>query len=85
MKIKKANCNFCGKEFQSGEEDFCSKRCMDLDGIAESIQKINYCVDLLKGRLDLKSDEKLNEVIKVLENNSFRIANNIMSVRSTFS
>ena len=74
-------CGFCGSEIEHSE-NFCSKKCLELDNISESIQKINYCVELLKDGNDTKSDNKNSEIVELLEKYSFNISENIMSIRN---
>lgn len=85
-RIEKDNlCGFCGTKDVQESKNFCSKKCKELDEISESIQKINFCVDLLKDKLDSKSDKKTTEIINLLEKYSFNISENIISIRNEIS
>ena len=73
-------CHYCGQEFK-GIEEFCSKKCHNLDGIADTIQKINYDVKLLKDKSIISWDQSVVDIVKTIETSSIQIAKNISAVQ----
>ena len=56
-------CHYCGQEFKGIKDDFCSRKCHNLDEIADAVQKINYGVELLKDKPTINSDQNISDII----------------------
>ena len=76
-------CSFCGKVIES-LENYCSTKCQELDEISEAIQKINFCVEILKEKIDLKSEKQFEDVLRILDKNSMFITKNIRLLQNNF-
>jgi len=75
-------CDFCGKTLDSKSDNFCSKTCSLHHDIVESIQNIILCVGILKKEYNSKSNKKMNNLIEILEKNSFNISEDIGTLTS---
>jgi hypothetical protein len=78
-------CHYCGQEFKAVSDNFCSRKCHNLDEIADAVQKINYGVELLKEKPTINSDQIISDIIKTIETSSTEIAKNISSVQYEIS
>lgn len=78
-------CHYCGQEFKGVTDDFCSRKCHNLDEIADAVQKINYGVELLKDKPTINSDKIVSDIIKTIESSSIQIAKNISAVQFDIS
>lgn len=52
-----------------------------LDELSDINQKITFCTELLSEKLSTNSDPKILEIIKILENTSFRLTDYVVSLR----
>jgi len=75
-------CVYCGKTLDSKSDNFCSKTCSHLHDIIDSLQNIIFCVGILKKEFNSKSNKKMNNLIEILEKNSFNISEHIKNLRS---
>ena len=78
-------CHYCGQEFKGIEDEFCSKKCHNLDEIADTIQKINCGVELLKNKSIISSDQSVVDIVKTIETSSVQISRNISAVQFEIS
>jgi predicted amidophosphoribosyltransferase len=73
-------CHYCGQEFK-GIEEFCTKKCKNLDGIVDVIQKIKNDVDSLKNKSIISSDQSVFDLVKTIEASSIQIAKKISAIQ----
>ncbi len=78
-------CHYCGQEFKGIDEELCSRKCRNLDEIADTIQKINYGVELLKDKSTINLDQSVADIVKKIETSSTQIAKNISAVQFEIS
>ncbi len=74
-------CDYCGKTLDPKSDNFCSNTCSQLLDITESLQNIIFCVGILKKELNSKSNKKMNNLIEILEKNSFNISEQMSNLK----
>jgi len=74
-------CDYCSKTLDPKSDNFCSNTCGQLLDITESLQNIIFCVGILKKEINSKSNKKMNNLIEILEKNSFNISEHMSNLK----
>ena len=60
---------------------FMTRKVLTINDAAEAIQKIRYCIGIMKDPNHLKSDVNVLEIVSILEKNSNQISEYVGTVR----